>query len=150
MKKVLLLLMFTCLAPLLAQGLEYSWENDQEKEVSLAAFQGKPVILHFWASWCPPCRSEMPDLVKWIEQHPEVKVVMISLDNDKDDARKFFEKQGIKQPLNMGRMRDTSRLGVRGLPSTFIIGADGEVKKRYSGDLEWADAAVSQDVLHWL
>ncbi len=150
MKKTLILTFFMLLMPFSAQSIEYKWENETGKEMALSALKGKPVILHFWASWCPPCRTEMPDLVKWIEHNPETTVIIVSLDSDKEDAMAFFAEKGIKLPLNMGRMRDTSSLGVRGLPSTFIIGEDSEIKKRYVGDIDWADEVASKEVLHWL
>lgn len=118
--------------------------------MNLITLKGESVVLHFWASWCPPCRSETPALVKWVEANPKVKVVMVSLDNDRDNAAVFFAEQDIKLPLNMGNMSDASRLGVRGLPSTFVIGADEEVKKRHIGDIQWSESDANSKVLSWL
>ncbi len=87
---------------------------------------------------------------KWVEAHPDVQVVMISLDYDKEGAQAFYAQKGIKQPLNMGNQRDTMALGVRGLPTTIIIDAQGNIKQRHTGDLNWADERVSLMVLNWL
>jgi len=149
MKKTMIVLIFMCLAPFLAHSVEYRWQNEAGKEMNISSHQGKAVALHFWASWCPPCRKEMPALVAWKKQHPDTTVIIVSLDSDRSGAESFFTKQSINTPLNMGNMRDASRLGVRGLPSTFIIGADGEVKKRHVGDINWADDASSREVLSW-
>lgn len=138
------------LAPCSAYSVEYNWQNAAGDEVKLSSMKGKPLILHFWASWCPPCRSEMPVLANWMKTHPEAKVVVVSLDRDREPAEEYFTEQSIKQPVNMGNMGAASRLGVRGLPTTIVIGADGEVKKRYIGDLDWSDEKVSQEMLHWL
>ncbi|MDQ7002480.1 MAG: TlpA disulfide reductase family protein [Ghiorsea sp.] len=143
-------MMMLLLMPLTAHSLEYQWTNTQGEQVQLSSFKGKPVILHFWASWCPPCRSEMPAMSKWVQAHPDVQVVMISLDNDQDGAEAFYQQKNIHQPLNMGNQRDTMALGVRGLPTTLVIDANGDIKKRHLGDLNWADEGVSLMVLGWL
>ncbi|MDX8384797.1 MAG: TlpA disulfide reductase family protein [Ghiorsea sp.] len=143
----LLLLMFL---PFSALAADFQWQNEKNEMVSLSSLQGEPLVLHFWASWCPPCRGEMPSLVQWVKQHPDVHVVMVSLDRDREDAQAFFRQHDIKVPLNVGNMRDAFALGVRGLPATLIIGAEGEIKKRRVGDIEWDDKASSDEVLRWL
>jgi len=149
MRKIYMLVSLIFVMPLFAQGAEYTWKNDTGV-ASLSSLKGTPVILHFWASWCPPCRSEMPSLITWIGQHPTTKVVVISLDNNKSNAEHFFKQTGIHMPINMGSMSGASALGVRGLPSTLIIDEAGEVIKRFTGDVDWADEEVSQQVLRWL
>jgi len=150
MRKMLFLLSMLLLVPISAHSVEYQWVNEQGEVVTLASLEGKPVILHFWASWCPPCRTEMPAMSKWVQAHPDVKVVMISLDYDQDGAVAFYKQKNIQQPLNMGNQRDTMALGVRGLPTTMVIDAMGNIKKRHMGDLNWADERVSLMVLGWL
>ncbi|MDQ7004019.1 MAG: TlpA disulfide reductase family protein [Ghiorsea sp.] len=150
MRYIWIVLSVMLFAPLSAQSIEYQWQNAEGEVVTLASLQNKPVILHFWASWCPPCRTEMPAMDQWVKAHPNVHVVMISLDNDQKDAQSFYAAKGIQAPLNMGSMRHTSRLGVRGLPTTIIIDQQGEVSQRHMGNLHWADEAASQKVLGWL
>ena len=150
MRKMLFLLSMLLLVPISAHSVEYQWVNEQGETVTLASLEGKPVILHFWASWCPPCRTEMPAMSKWVQAHPDVKVVMISLDYDQDGAVAFYKQKNIQPPLNMGNQRDTMALGVRGLPTTMVIDAMGNIKKRHMGDLNWADERVSLMVLGWL
>ncbi|MDX8384757.1 MAG: TlpA disulfide reductase family protein, partial [Ghiorsea sp.] len=122
----LLLLIFL---PFSALAADFQWQNEKNETVSLSSLQGEPLVLHFWASWCPPCRGEMPSLVQWVKEHPDVHVVMVSLDRDSEDAQAFFRQHDIKVPLNVGKMRDAFALGVRGLPATLIIDAEGEIKK---------------------
>ena len=136
MRKILFLLSALLLVPISAHSVEYQWANEQGEAATLASLEGKPVILHFWASWCPPCRTEMPAMSKWVQAHPDVQVVMISLDYDQDGAEVFYAQKNIPLPLNMGNQRDTMALGVRGLPATIVIDADGNIKKRHMGDLK--------------
>ena len=150
MRRIMLMAFFVFVASASAQAIEYTWENEQGKEVNISSLAGKPVLLHFWASWCPPCRKEMPALVKWIGEHPEVNVVVLSLDRARQGAQEFFAEHNIKIPLNMGNMAGASRLGVRGLPSTFVVDAKGDIVKRYTGDIHWSDPEKSKEVLGWL
>jgi thiol-disulfide isomerase/thioredoxin len=150
MKYIFVLLSALWLAPVAAHSIEYQWQNEKGEQVALESLKGKPVILHFWASWCPPCRTEMPAMSKWVKAHPDVQVVMISLDSSQTYAQEFYDDKHIQTPLNMGDMAATSRLGVRALPTTVIIDAKGEVSKRHLGDIDWGNAQVSQQVLSWL
>jgi len=150
MRYLFVLLSFLLLMPATSQSVEYQWENEKGEQVSLEAYKGKPVLLHFWASWCPPCRAEMPAMSKWTKAHPEVQVVMISLDNDQADAEAFYQDKQIQAPLNMGDMGQASQLGIRGLPTTVVIDAEGEISKRHLGEIKWGDEAESQKVMRWL
>jgi len=149
-KKFILCVFLLGYAPMLATSAEFQWLDKNNAPVNLSALQGKPVVLHFWASWCPPCRGEIPSLVNWIGQHPDVNVVMVSLDRDREDAQAFFSQHGITLPLNMGEMRDAFSLGVRGLPATLILDAKGDIVKRRIGDILWDDKESSDEVLRWL
>ncbi|MDQ7003068.1 MAG: TlpA disulfide reductase family protein [Ghiorsea sp.] len=107
-------------------------------------------IYHFLVSCCPPCRKEMLPLVKWMKQHPVVRVVMVYLDRDSQNAQDFLAQNNIQVPRNVGNMRDAFALGVRGLPATLIIGAKGEINKRHIGDIEWGNKESRDEVLRWL
>ena len=150
LKKMYMSLLLLVFLPSSVLAVDFQWQNEANETVSLSSLQGKPVVLHFWASWCPPCRGEMPSLVKWVKQHPDVQVVVVSLDRERKDAQDFLAQHKILLPLNVGNMSDSFALGVRGLPATLILGADGEIKKRRVGDIEGGDKASSDEVLRWL
>lgn len=135
--------------PLWASGTELTWQNVDGNSQHLSSYQGAPVIVHFWTSWCPPCRSEMPLLNAWIGEHPKVPVLLISVDEDPEDAVDFLRRNGIKGSINIAKPSALSALGVRGLPSTIIIDQEGNIAARYLGDLQWDDPKVSAKVLAW-
>jgi len=121
-----------------ASAVEYEWSNLQGAVKSLADYKGKPVILHFWASWCPPCREEMPGLEAWSKANRDVKLIVITLDRNIDDAVAFLESKGIGFTALQGDMGSAQRLGVRGLPTTLVIGADSSIMKTRTGAVNWS------------
>jgi len=119
-------------------------------EVSLADFHGKLVLLHFWASWCVPCRHEMP-LLHQMEQKMEQKMDaagfrMLCINVNRGGRREVqaFIDQVSPQFHTLldpeGRVRN--RYAVRGLPTTYLIGGDGRIIGRIIGERDWSSPAV--------
>jgi thiol-disulfide isomerase/thioredoxin len=131
----------------IAHSAEYAWTDANGGKQSLAALKGEPVVLHFWATWCPPCRKEMPEIEAWIRQHDGVRLFPISLDRKAVAAQTFLDEQGSRLPVLHGKMSGAMMLGVRGLPATVIIGADGNVKKVFTGAMPWSDAKFTERIL---
>lgn len=131
----------------LAHAVQYQWHDGGGGVHSLRDFSGEPVILHFWASWCMPCRKELPKLAAWHARHPRVPFVAISLDQNVADARNYLHAQQLPFPLLVGNMNGAMRLGVRGLPTTIIIGKGGAIKQRLLGALPWGNDKFSQEIL---
>lgn len=105
------------------------------KSVSLADFRGKVVVLDFWATWCPPCKKEIPDFVELQKQYgPQgVQVVGIALDQP-DKVRAFAEQNGINYPVLLGNDELTVKYGgIDGIPTTFVIDKKGKIVNRFEG-----------------
>ena len=111
-----------------------------EGEVSLADFEGSPIVVNFWASWCAPCRVEMPHLVNAFEQYSDDGVVFIgvAIQDTNEDALAFIEEFNV--PVDSGYVMVTDPdgtatidYGVGGLPITFFIEPDGTVRTRWAG-----------------
>jgi thiol-disulfide isomerase/thioredoxin len=101
---------------------------------------GRPVILNFWASWCPPCRDEMPDLEAAAAAHPEILVLGVAIDDDPLAAEAFVTENGIGYPTGFDAAgRVARRYPSPALPSTFVISADGAVVQTVFGRLSAAD-----------
>jgi thiol-disulfide isomerase/thioredoxin len=113
------------------------------KPQSLAKFKGKPLLVNFWASWCAPCVSEMPELSALAARDggKRFNVIGIGIDSPGNLAA-FTNKVKISYPVYVGGMGGTDlarALGNAngGLPFTVLIGADGQVRKTYLGRLKF-------------
>ena len=108
----------------------------QGANVELAEMIGSPIVLNFWASWCGPCRQEIPEFSAFAKEHPEVQVIGVAVDSGNaaavEQAAKSF---GITYRVAVGDSAIMQRYGVRSLPTTVIIGADGNVKSSHVGML---------------
>lgn len=111
-----------------------------DRPVSLEDYRGKWVVLNFWATWCAPCRKEMPSLDRLQAAMPEIAVVPVATGrNAVPGIERFFAEAGV---VNLPILRDPkSQLakasGVLGLPVTLILNPNGEEVARLIGDAEW-------------
>jgi thiol-disulfide isomerase/thioredoxin len=116
---------------------------DGEGDQTLEAYQGKYVLLNFWATWCAPCRKEMPMLSELQDQFggDDFEVVTIATGrNSPEGITKFFADTGIS---NLPRHQDpkqklASQMGIFGLPITVILDPKGREIARLRGDADWA------------
>jgi len=108
---------------------------DDGSAVDVSSFRGRPVLMTFWASWCGPCRLEMPELKHlYDELAPRGFVFLpVTMDQSPYAARSFLEKHGIELPVYRMDDRDLKTLRVRALPTSFLIGADGRAVSVYEG-----------------
>jgi thiol-disulfide isomerase/thioredoxin len=112
-------------------------------DIRLSELEGHPVVLNFWASWCGPCRAEMPDLIRFSTDYPEVRMLGVAVDSGSDvDIRRAAERFGITWPVGPASARIKSDYGVSVLPTTLVIGADGQLRYRHIGQLEYSDLAA--------
>lgn len=100
----------------------------------LAELRGTPVVLNFWASWCGPCRKEIPALAAFQAANPDLAVVGVSYQDDPADALAFAEETGADWPSVIDDGPIGSAYGVPGLPATFFIDAEGRVVGRILGE----------------
>ena len=128
---------------------EIVFTDDTGERTTLADFTGKVVVLNIWATWCPPCRREMPTLDRLEAElgGDRFAVVALSVDqSEREVVREFFEEEGIEY---LGLYIDTSArvladLRIRGIPTTLIVDAAGREIARISGEADWAEPAMME------
>ncbi len=105
-------------------------------EVSLSQQKGKVVIVDFWATWCPPCRLEIPGFIDIKKRYPDslVEIIGIALERNPKRVQDFMEKMGINYPIAMGSREIVSKFGnIQAIPTTFVIDTEGKICQRYVG-----------------
>ncbi len=105
-------------------------------EVTLAQWQGQGIVLNFWATWCYPCRTEMPALAAFHQEQSDIVVIGVNYQESAELAKPFVEELGLSFPILLDEQGLLSKaLGVRGLPTTYFINASGEVVGSHTGPL---------------
>ncbi len=97
---------------------------------SLEEFKGKPILLHFWATWCPPCREEMPVFQKFYQELNPLGLVVLGINVGESPkvVREFVEELGVTFPILLDAKGDVANMyGVKGLPTTFWIDSSGKI-----------------------
>jgi cytochrome c biogenesis protein CcmG/thiol:disulfide interchange protein DsbE len=124
--------------------LDFVVKDMEGRDVRLADFKGRPVILNFWATWCGPCKVEIPALIELAEKYRDEKLVVlgVSVDDTPEDLKLFAEEYKMNYPVLVGR--DQNRLqevydSVLLIPVTWYIRPDGTVFLKHKGPAsrEW-------------
>ncbi|HEX9592813.1 MAG TPA: TlpA disulfide reductase family protein [bacterium] len=111
--------------------------------VELAQFKGKVLVIDFWATWCPPCREAIPELIAMKKKYGPQGFDIVGISMDENPARvvpPFVEHYGINYPVVVANAEVSSAFGgIYGLPTTFIVDRNGNIAQRYIG---YVDAKV--------
>ena len=135
----LLVLVFSILYAVTAstEPVDYSLPDVHGKEHSLADYRGKWVVVNYWATWCPPCQEEIPDLVEFHDRHKDDDAVVIGInfeDIGEEQLSAFVDSFLISYPILRSQPLAETPLGtIPGLPTTFIIAPDGSPVARQVG-----------------
>ena len=102
----------------------------------------RPTVVNMWASWCGPCRKEMPDVQRFAASHPGVRVVGVAVNDSVDDARAFAREVGVTFPLGFDRGDAVAdAYAVSGLPTTVVLDREGRLAATWPGPVTSSDLA---------
>lgn len=155
-KVIILCLLVFCLASLALAMSKAPAHNDEAinnnpadftlpdltgHQQTLSKHQGKIIFLNFWATWCPPCREEMPSMQKLYDTWDKKKYVMlaVNLGEDRDTVKAFADKNHYTFPILLDLDQNVARqYRIQGIPTTIIIDAKGKIVDRIVGAKEWS------------
>ena len=118
--------------------------TDSEKTVSLEQLRGKPVLLNFWATWCPPCIQEMPSLVQ-LQKQMGSRVTILAVSEDADDAayKQFVRDHNIDLlTVRDAKNSANSLYGTFKFPETYVIDKDGVIRRKFIGAADWNNPEI--------
>lgn len=117
---------------------ELSLTDFAGKKLELSSYRGKVVILNFWATWCEPCRAEIPRFVELQNEYRDrgLQIIGISLDDDPNPVRSFYQQLKMNYPVAVGDANVAERYGgILGLPVSFVIDRDGRIYAKHAGEV---------------
>ncbi|WP_294511121.1 TlpA disulfide reductase family protein [uncultured Intestinimonas sp.] len=133
---------------------DFTVEDADGEEVRLSDYVGKPIVLNFWASWCSPCKSEMPEFNEaWEELDGEVQFLMVNMTDGAretvDTAKEYVEGQGFSFPVFFDTGSEAAMAyGAYSLPTTYFIDAEGYVVARAVGAIDGDTLQKGLDLIH--
>ncbi|GAB4521457.1 MAG: hypothetical protein Fur0018_01980 [Anaerolineales bacterium] len=118
-----------------APAPDFSLPSLKGETISLSGFRGRPVVVNFWASWCGPCRLEMPDIQAQAEKWGDALVILgVNAGEPRGDAQAFVDELGLTFPILLDADNQAQRAYlVQGLPTTIVVDAQGIVQARHIG-----------------
>jgi peroxiredoxin len=125
---------------------DFSLKDLAGTTIKLSDLRGKVVVLNFWATWCPPCREEIPSMMRLngAMAGKDFRMLAVSIDEGgKDAVTGFFQKSGMSLPALLDTDQAVGkRYGLTGVPETFVIDKKGVILKKVVGAMDWSNPTV--------
>lgn len=115
------------------QAPDFALRDLDGQTVSLADFRGQTVVVNFWATWCGPCRIEAPALARFAASHPDIPVLGLATDGPAAKVRATAQRIGADYPILLADRATADAYQVTTLPTTVVVGPDGEVRGVHVG-----------------
>lgn len=130
---------------------EFTLKDINDKNVSLSDYRGKVILIEFWATWCPPCRASIPELVTVYNKYRAkgFTILAISVDEGQDVQKKlvaFAKEFGMTYPVLLADRNATFQYGVNSIPHTFIVNKEGIIKNQYLGYQRGISETLSKEI----
>lgn len=114
---------------------DFTLQTVDGETVQLSSLRGQTVVLNFWATWCGPCRVEIPQFSGFADAHPDIPVLGIATDGTVGELKAAREKLDIRYPVLRADAATVQAYGVDTLPTTVIVGPDGRIEAAHAGIL---------------
>lgn len=119
-----------------AKAIDFKLKDLNGKDVSLNDFKGKNVLLNFWATWCPPCKAEMPDIEKLYQENKnsDLVILAVNLGEDKQTVKSFIEKNKYNFDILLDSDQDVAiKYNIVSIPTSFFIDKEGNIVSKKIG-----------------
>ena len=119
------------------EAIDFTLRDPNGKEITLSDYKGKKVLLNFWATWCNPCKKEMPDMEKIHKAYPGVAILAVNIDTD-NDIKGFMNNLNLTFPTVLDVNEDVNKkYNVVSIPTSFFIDENGVIKKKVVGIMDY-------------
>ncbi|MBN1132607.1 MAG: TlpA family protein disulfide reductase [Bacteroidales bacterium] len=131
-------------ARLTARDFQWNITDKLENQISLSDFSGEVIFLNFWATWCPPCIAELPEIQKLYNKYGNRVTFLLVTNEDPERVKSFMSKYHYELPVyyNSGTIPDILR--TKAIPTTYIISPDGRIVTKKSGAVNWNSRATGK------
>ena len=122
-----------------------AFEHADGSRATLASMRGKVVMVHFWATWCAPCRDELPGLLALADElasNQPFELLAVSVDDDWEKMRRFFSGTVHRAAVRPENADVHRQFGASALPDTYLVDASGQIVQRYAGARDWRTQAA--------
>ena len=136
-----------------APAPDFILKDMKGKTWTLSELKGQVVFVNFWATWCPPCRDEMPSMQRLYDKMPKDKFKMLAILNrdSRANADTFTKKLGITMPILDDQANNIGQLyGLTGLPETFIVDKQGVMREKFIGPARWDSPEFIQMMMRYI
>jgi len=133
----------------MSKAPDFTLKDIHGKALSLSSLRGKVVLINFWATWCPPCKAEMPSMNKiYHEMRAQgFEVIAVSTDNSLSTVKDFLARNRLDFPVLFDENKAVSRqYRVFSMPTTFLIDRNGMIVEKFYGEEDWTDPAVRKKI----
>jgi len=152
MKSRLSALLLLLVLPCAAQAIDMPLVAVDGSKHNLNQYQGKWLVVNYWATWCPPCIVEMPELQSFHDEHVDKDAMVIGINSElisQDRLQTFLEDYFISYPIFVSKPAQQSELGlIPGLPTTFLVTPQGKVVARQVGPI--TQEMIEQFIQNWV
>ncbi len=128
---------------------DFTLKDIHGRALSLSSLKGKVVLINFWATWCPPCKAEMPSLNKIYNEMKAqgLEVVAVSTDNSLSTIKDFLARNRLDFPVLFDESKAvTKQYHVFSMPTTFLIDRNGMIVEKFYGEEDWTDPDIRKKI----
>jgi thiol-disulfide isomerase/thioredoxin len=129
------------------KSIDFTLTDLEGQSFTLYDNKGKVIVMDFWATWCAPCRSEIPELIKISNEYKEKGVIVIGIGlDDKERLADFSREYNINYDILVGTQDIAKRYGVKGIPTTYILDKTGRIVKKFVGYMPGMEKEIKKAI----